>query len=84
MEGTRITADPRQLGGVACIRRLRIPVATVVGMVAEGMTTAGHDAVHVRDRGLHLDGEDPADFGLRECPTLLVTVEVQPSSARAS
>ena len=39
MEFTRITADPRQLGGLACIRRLRIPVATVVGMVAEGMTT---------------------------------------------
>lgn len=40
MEFTRITADSRQLGGVPCIRRLRIPVATVVGMVAEGMTTA--------------------------------------------
>jgi uncharacterized protein (DUF433 family) len=39
MEFDRITADPRQLGGVPCIRRLRIPVATVVGMVAEGMTT---------------------------------------------
>ncbi len=26
------------MGGVPCIRRLRIPVATVVGMVAEGMT----------------------------------------------
>lgn len=39
MEFTRITADPRQLGGVPCIRRLRIPVATVVGMVADGMTT---------------------------------------------
>jgi len=24
--------------GVPCIRRLRIPVATVVGMVADGMT----------------------------------------------
>ncbi len=33
---------------------------------------------------LHLDGEDPADFGLRECPTLLVTIEVQPSYAKAS
>ena len=33
---------------------------------------------------LHLDGEDPADFGLRECPTLLVTIEVQPSYANAS
>ena len=39
MEFTRITADPRQLGGVPCIRHLRIPVATLVGMVAEGMTT---------------------------------------------
>jgi uncharacterized protein (DUF433 family) len=28
------------MGGVPCIRGLRIPVATVVGMVAEGMTFA--------------------------------------------
>jgi uncharacterized protein (DUF433 family) len=27
------------MGGVPCIRELRIPVATVVGMVAEGMTS---------------------------------------------
>ena len=33
----RITVDPKQLNGVPCIRGLRIPVATVVGMVAEGM-----------------------------------------------
>lgn len=26
------------MGGVPCIRDLRIPVATVVGMVAEGMS----------------------------------------------
>jgi len=39
MEFTRITADARQLGGVPCIRGLRIPVATVVAMVADGMTT---------------------------------------------
>ncbi len=38
MRFSRITVDPRQMGGVPCIRRLRIPVATVVGMVAEGMT----------------------------------------------
>jgi uncharacterized protein (DUF433 family) len=37
MEFRRITVDPRQMGGVPCIRRLRIPVATVVGMVADGM-----------------------------------------------
>ncbi len=34
----RITVDPAQMGGVPCIRRLRIPVATVVGLVAEGIS----------------------------------------------
>ena len=38
MEFQRITVDPRQMGGVPCLRRLRIPVATVVGMVADGMS----------------------------------------------
>ena len=37
---TRITVDPHQMGGLACIRSLRIPVATVVGMVGEGMAEA--------------------------------------------
>ena len=40
MNFTRITIDPHQMGGVPCIRGLRIPVATVVGMVAEGMDEA--------------------------------------------
>jgi len=39
MRFTRITVNPRQMGGVPCVRGLRIPVATVVGMVADGMTT---------------------------------------------
>lgn len=34
---TRITVDSRQMGGVPCVRGLRIPVATVVEMVADGM-----------------------------------------------
>ena len=34
----RITINPDQMGGVPCIRGLRIPVATVVEMVAESMT----------------------------------------------
>ena len=38
MRFTRITVDHRQMGGVPCIRGLRIPVATVVGMVADGMS----------------------------------------------
>jgi uncharacterized protein (DUF433 family) len=40
MKFTRITVDPNQMGGVPCIRGLRIPVATVVGMVADGMGEA--------------------------------------------
>ena len=38
MKFTRITVNPDQMGGVPCIRGLRIPVATVVGMVADGLT----------------------------------------------
>jgi uncharacterized protein (DUF433 family) len=40
MRFARITVNPGQMAGVPCIRGLRIPVATVVGMVAEEMTTA--------------------------------------------
>ncbi|MBI4559269.1 MAG: DUF433 domain-containing protein [Candidatus Hydrogenedentes bacterium] len=39
MTFSRITIATEQMGGVPCIRGLRIPVATVVGMVAEGMST---------------------------------------------
>jgi len=35
----RITIDPNRMGGVPCIRDLRIPVATIVDMVADGMET---------------------------------------------
>jgi uncharacterized protein (DUF433 family) len=35
MAYTRITVRSDQMGGVPCIRGLRIPVATVVGMVAD-------------------------------------------------
>ena len=38
MKFSRITVDPRQMDGVPCIRGIRIPVASVVGMVADGMT----------------------------------------------
>jgi uncharacterized protein (DUF433 family) len=34
----RITVDVKQLDGLPCIRGLRIPVATVVDMIASGMT----------------------------------------------
>ncbi len=38
MKFQRITINPRQMGGTPCVRGLRIPVATVVGMVADGMS----------------------------------------------
>ena len=40
MSFTRITVRADQMGGVPCIRGLRIPVATVVGMVADGIGDA--------------------------------------------
>jgi uncharacterized protein (DUF433 family) len=38
MKFLRITVNPQQMGGVPCIRGLRLPVATVIEMVADGMT----------------------------------------------
>jgi uncharacterized protein (DUF433 family) len=43
---TRITVDSERMGGVPCVRDLRFPVATVVAMVADGMTTAEILAEH--------------------------------------
>lgn len=34
----RITVNPDQMGGVPCVRGLRIPVATVLRMLAGGMS----------------------------------------------
>ena len=34
----RIQVDPRKMGGVPIIRDLRMPVATIVNMVADGRT----------------------------------------------
>jgi uncharacterized protein (DUF433 family) len=34
----RITVDPARMGGVPCVRHLRIPVATVLRQLAGGLT----------------------------------------------
>jgi len=34
----RITVDPAQMGGVPCVRHLRIPVATVLRLLAGGLS----------------------------------------------
>jgi len=46
VEFERITTDPEVMGGLPCIRGLRMPVATVVAMVADGMTTDEIRAEH--------------------------------------
>lgn len=56
MAFTRITVNPRQMSGVPCIRGLRIPVATVVDMVADGMGTAA-----ILDAYPDLESEDIAE-----------------------
>ena len=38
MTFARITVSPAQMGGVPCIRGLRIPVSTVVAMLADRMS----------------------------------------------
>lgn len=53
MSFTRITVRPDQMGGVPCVRGLRIPVATVVGMVADGM-----DETEIVAAYPDLEGED--------------------------
>lgn len=34
----RITFEPGKMGGKACIRGMRIPVSTVLGLLADNMT----------------------------------------------
>jgi uncharacterized protein (DUF433 family) len=53
MKYERITVNPNQMGGVPCIRGLRIPVATVIGMVADGMTST-----EILDAFPNLEAED--------------------------
>ena len=40
MKFERITINPNQMGGLPCIRGLRIPVTTVIGQLAAGRTHA--------------------------------------------
>jgi uncharacterized protein (DUF433 family) len=53
MNYSRITASPHQMGGVPCIRNLRIPVATIIAMIADRISEE-------EIRGLYpdLEGED--------------------------
>ncbi|MGI8678373.1 MAG: DUF433 domain-containing protein [Jatrophihabitans sp.] len=52
----RITTNPDVMGGLPRIRGMRMPVATVVGMVADGMSVA-----EILDDFPDLEAEDIAD-----------------------
>jgi uncharacterized protein (DUF433 family) len=67
------------MGGVPCIRGMRIPVATVVGLIADGLSTAD-----VLQELPYLEAEDvkaalrhsELDFASREsCPPDQVSVQ---------
>lgn len=70
----RITVNAAQMGGVPCIRGLRIPVATVVAMVADGMSTG-----EILDAYPDLEADDIRETlqyaaeAVRECELSLVT-----------
>ena len=49
-----------------------------VAVVTQGRTLDETIANLQEAVALHLEGEDPADFGLEPDPTLLVTLELQP------
>ena len=55
MEYMRITVKPDQMGGVACIRGLRIPVATVLAMMADGLRREAVEAL-AGEPGCHSGG----------------------------
>ena len=40
MRFERITINPKQMGGLPCIRGLRLPVTTILGHLAAGQTYA--------------------------------------------
>lgn len=74
MTFTRITVRADQMSGVPCIRGLRIPVATVGGMVADGMSDA-----EILDAYPDLEAEDIRDA--RPCPAEAVRERELPLSA---
>ena len=69
MRFSRITVRPDQMGGVPCVRELRIPVATVVGLLAQGMA---EEEVLAEYPDLELDD-------LREVPGFAATMVETPA-----
>lgn len=54
-----------------------------IAVVTQGMTLDDTLANLQEAVALHLEGEDPADFGLWPDPTILVTMELELAGAQA-
>jgi predicted RNase H-like HicB family nuclease len=55
-----------------------------IAVVTQGMTI-DETVQNLREAvALHLENENPVDFGLQERPVLMVTMEIQPQYAEAS
>ena len=72
MQFARITTNPQKMGGVPCIRSLRIPVTTIFDMFADGM----------RDQEIlqalpDLEAEDIQEVLQYAATTLKVNLETQ-------
>jgi uncharacterized protein (DUF433 family) len=63
----RITLDPAVMGGKACIRGLRVTVATIVSMVASGRTTA--DVLKAYPSLQEADVQEALAYAASEQPT---------------
>jgi uncharacterized protein (DUF433 family) len=55
-ELTRITVDPRMMGGRPCIRGIRVTVGTIVGLIA-----SGHSREEILRLYPYLEAEDIAE-----------------------
>lgn len=70
----RIKIDPEKMGGVPCIRDLRMPVATIIEMLAEGYDTKQilkeHPELQIEDiqEALHFASET---LRYREIPLVI-------------
>jgi uncharacterized protein (DUF433 family) len=53
VKSTRITVNPRVMGGKPCVRGLRVTVATIAGLLA-----GGHSEAEVLELYPYLDAED--------------------------
>ena len=74
MTFTRITVRSDQMGGVPCVRGKRVPVATVVGMVSDGMSEpeilVAYPDLEVEDIREALRFAAETDAAARVAPTL--------------